>query len=230
MNWNNLLKAEQQQDYFQTMLKSIADERAQGINIFPCDDEIFTAFSLTPFEQVKVVILGQDPYHGDGQAHGLSFSVKPGIKVPPSLANMYKELATDIDDFKLPNHGCLTPWAKQGVLLLNTVLTVRKANAHSHSKLGWERYTDKVIELLNEHSSGLVFMLWGSHAQKKGKFIDTDKHCVLTSVHPSPLSAYRGFLGCKHFSKANDYLIKHKKNAIHWPLDNIENTDQISLL
>ncbi|WNC67861.1 uracil-DNA glycosylase [Thalassotalea nanhaiensis] len=230
MNWNNLLKAEQQQDYFQAMLKNIADERAQGITIFPSDDEIFTAFSLTPFEQVKVVILGQDPYHGDGQAHGLSFSVKPGVKVPPSLANMYKELNTDIEGFKTPNHGCLSSWAKQGVLLLNTVLTVRKANAHSHAKLGWETYTDKVIELLNEQSNGVVFMLWGSHAQKKGKFIDTEKHCVLSTVHPSPLSAYRGFLGCKHFSKANDYLINNKQTAINWQLNNLESEGQISLI
>lgn len=230
MNWNNLLKAEQQQDYFQAMLKNIADERAQGITIFPSDDEIFTAFSLTPFEQVKVVILGQDPYHGDGQAHGLSFSVKPGVKVPPSLANMYKELNTDIEGFKTPNHGCLSSWAKQGVLLLNTVLTVKKANAHSHAKLGWETYTDKVIELLNEQSKGVVFMLWGSHAQKKGKFIDTEKHCVLSTVHPSPLSAYRGFFGCKHFSKANDYLIKNKQTAINWQLNNLESEGQISLI
>lgn len=230
MNWNNLLKTEQQQDYFQTMLNVIADERSQGISIFPSDDEIFTAFTLTPFEQVKVVILGQDPYHGEGQAHGLSFSVKPGVKVPPSLANMYKELVTDINGFKVPNHGCLTPWAKQGVLLLNTVLTVQKANAHSHAKLGWESYTDKVIELLNERSSGVIFMLWGSHAQKKGKLIDTNKHCVLTSVHPSPLSAYRGFFGCKHFSKANDYLVRHKQNPINWQLDNIDNSGQISLI
>lgn len=230
MNWNNLLNTEQQQEYFQVMLKNIADERAQGIEVFPSDDEIFTAFSLTSFEQVKVVILGQDPYHGNGQAHGLSFSVKQGVKVPPSLANMYKELVTDVTGFNVPNHGCLTPWAKQGVLLLNTVLTVQKANAHSHAKLGWERYTDKVIELLNERASGVVFMLWGSHAQKKGKFIDPDKHCVLSTVHPSPLSAYRGFFGCKHFSKANEYLISHKQSAINWQLDNIDNDGQISLL
>ncbi|WOH39330.1 uracil-DNA glycosylase [Thalassotalea fonticola] len=230
MNWNNLLSTEQQQEYFQVMLKNIADERAQGIDIYPSNDEILTAFSLTPFAQVKVVILGQDPYHGEGQAHGLSFSVKPGIKVPPSLANMYKELVTDIEGFNTPNHGCLTPWAKQGVLLLNTVLTVQKANAHSHAKLGWERYTDKVIELINQHSSGVVFMLWGSHAQKKGKFIDTNKHFVLSTVHPSPLSAYRGFFGCKHFSKANKYLISQKQSAINWQLDNIDNEGQISLL
>ena len=165
---------------------------------------------------MKVVILGQDPYHGPGQAHGLAFSVLPGVAVPPSLANMYKELQTDIADFTRPNHGYLESWARQGVLLLNTVLTVEAGNAHSHAKLGWETFTDKVIALINEHCEGVVFLLWGSHAQKKGSFIDRNRHHVLQAPHPSPLSAHRGFMGCGHFSKTNEYLTERNQPAINW--------------
>lgn len=218
MNWNTLLKAEQNKPYFVQMQQTIAAQRQADVCVFPHQDEVFNAFTLTPFDNVKVVILGQDPYHGAGQAHGLSFSVKPGVKVPPSLANMYKELATDIEGFKVPSHGNLSHWAEQGVLLLNTVLTVEQGKAHSHAKLGWETYTDKVIELLNNHRRGLVFLLWGAHAQKKGKIIDANKHAVLNCVHPSPLSAYRGFFGCQHFSKTNQYLRQQQHRPIDWHL------------
>ncbi|MGB0861253.1 MAG: uracil-DNA glycosylase [Pseudoalteromonas spongiae] len=216
--WTDLLAVEKQQDYFKDTLDYVAKRRAEGVNVFPPADEVFSAFSSTAFEDVKVVILGQDPYHGPNQAHGLAFSVKPGIKAPPSLANMYKELATDIDGFTIPNHGYLQAWAEQGVLLLNTVLTVEQGQAHSHKKLGWETFTDRVIAALNEHGDGIVFLLWGSHAQKKGRHIDTTKHVVFNGPHPSPLSAYRGFFGCKHFSKANDALIAMGKTPINWLL------------
>jgi len=165
-----------------------------------------------------VVILGQDPYHGEHQAQGLSFSVPKGEKIPPSLRNIYKELHNDIDDFTLPTHGHLSSWAKQGVLLLNTVLTVEQGQAHSHKHLGWEQYTDKIIALINEHLTGVVFLLWGAHAQKKGKNINNDKHYILTAPHPSPLSAHRGFLGCRHFSKTNDILLQNGQKQINWCL------------
>ena len=219
--WTDVLAVEKQQDYFKDTLDYVAKRRAEGVNVFPPADEVFSAFSSTAFEDVKVVILGQDPYHGPNQAHGLAFSVKPGIKAPPSLANMYKELATDIDGFTIPNHGYLQTWAEQGVLLLNTVLTVEQGQAHSHKKLGWETFTDRVIAALNEHGDGIVFLLWGSHAQKKGRHIDTTKHVVFNGPHPSPLSAYRGFFGCKHFSKANDALLAMGKTPINWHLNNL---------
>ena len=199
--WSDLLAAEKQQAYFQDTLAYVDARRAEGVTVYPPKDEVFNAFRTPEFEQIKVVILGQDPYHGPDQAHGLCFSVKPGIKPPPSLANMYKELATDIDGFQIPEHGYLQPWAEQGVFLLNTVLTVEAGQAHSHKHLGWEQFTDRVISALSEHGQGIVFMLWGSHAQKKGKSIDTTKHHVLNGPHPSPLSAYRGFFGCRHFSR-----------------------------
>ena len=188
-----------------------------------CDDhppqnEVFSAFSLTEFDQVKVVILGQDPYHRPNQAHGLSFSVKPPVTPPPSLVNIYKELSTDIEGFVIPHHGYLVEWAKQGVLLLNTVLTVEEGKANSHANWGWEAFTDKVIAQLNAHRENIVFLLWGSHAQKKGAFIDRNKHCVLTAPHPSPLAAHRGFFGCHHFSKANEYLKAHGMAEINWQL------------
>lgn len=218
--WNLLLKAEHNKPYFLAMQQEIAKQRQAGVNIYPEDSDIFNAFKLTPFEQVKVVILGQDPYHGEGQAHGLAFSVQDHVKTPPSLANMYKELATDISDFTIPKNGNLTHWAEQGVLLLNTVLTVQRANAHSHAKLGWETYTDTVIDIINQQKQNVVFILWGAHAQKKGKLIDSEKHKVLTSVHPSPLSAYRGFFGCQHFSKTNQYLRTTQQAEINWLLPN----------
>ena len=220
--WDDVIGAEQQQDYFQQTIAYVAQERASGKAIFPLDQDVFSAFTATEFNQVKVVILGQDPYHGPNQAHGLCFSVLPGVKTPPSLMNMYKELAQDIPGFTIPQHGYLQSWAEQGVLLLNTVLTVEQSKAHSHAKTtGWEIYTDKVIEALNQHRSGVVFLLWGAHAQKKGQFIDRAKHYVLEASHPSPLSAYRGFLGCKHFSKANELLENQGVVAIDWCLPSI---------
>ncbi|WP_438864560.1 uracil-DNA glycosylase [Neptunicella sp.] len=218
MDWSELLGSEKQQDYFQQIMAFVQQRRAEGVEVYPPAADVFNAFKLTPLDKVKVVILGQDPYHGPGQAHGLCFSVKPDIPAPPSLQNMYKELATDIEGFQIPSHGYLQSWAEQGVLLLNTVLTVERGQAHSHSKIGWERFTDKVIEQLNQHTEGLVFMLWGSHAQKKGRIIDKQRHHVLAGPHPSPLSAYRGFFGCKHFSQANKLLAEQGKQPINWRL------------
>jgi uracil-DNA glycosylase len=185
--------------------------------IYPPGSQWFAAFNSTPFDQVRLVILGQDPYHGAGQAHGLCFSVLPGVKVPPSLANIYKELADDLGIVP-PDHGCLTSWAQQGVLLLNATLTVEQANAGAHQGKGWEQFTDRAIRALNDQRQGIVFLLWGSYAQKKGAFIDQSRHLVLKSVHPSPLSAYRGFLGCKHFSAANQYLQQQGQSGIDWQL------------
>lgn len=219
--WKDVIGSEKTQPYFQHILQQVESAIAAGKTVYPPKSDIFNAFKLTEFEQVKVVILGQDPYHGPNQAHGLAFSVKPTIAPPPSLLNMYKELSEDIADFQIPNHGYLVSWAEQGVLLLNTVLTVERGLAHSHAKFGWETFTDRVIEKLNQEQTGLVFLLWGSHAQKKGQFIDRTKHCVLTAPHPSPLSAHRGFLGCKHFSKTNDYLVSIGKQPINWHLANL---------
>ena len=218
LTWQDVIGAEKQQDYFQQTLNFVESERAAGKAIFPPAKDVFNAFRATEFNDVKVLILGQDPYHGPRQAHGLCFSVLPGIKTPPSLVNMYKELAQDIDGFQIPAHGYLQSWAEQGVLLLNTVLTVEQGKAHSHSKTGWETFTDKVIEAVNQHQSGVVFLLWGSHAQKKGRFIDRNKHHVLAAPHPSPLSAHRGFFGCRHFSQANQILNAQGKATIDWHL------------
>jgi uracil-DNA glycosylase len=216
MNWTSLLGAEKKEPYFLALMAFVQSQRDAGINIFPPHSEVFNAFALTPAEDVKIVILGQDPYHGSGQAHGLCFSVRDGIRVPPSLANIYKELDTDIEGFSLPRNGNLTKWAEQGVLLLNTVLTVEEANAHSHKGKGWETFTDKVIMQISEHMEDVIFLLWGKPAQQKSTLINADKHHIFTSVHPSPLSAYRGFLGCKHFSQANSLLRKLGKEAIDW--------------
>ncbi|BBC40976.1 uracil-DNA glycosylase [Photobacterium damselae subsp. piscicida] len=215
-SWQNFLQQQQQQKYFEQIQSYVANARQQGKVVYPPEDDVFSAFTATPLDQVKVVILGQDPYHGPDQAHGLSFSVKPGVKTPPSLANMYKELATDIDGFTIPEHGYLQSWAEQGVLLLNTVLTVEQGNAHSHAKIGWETFTDKVIEHIDQECEGVIFLLWGAHAQKKGKKINTQKHHVLKSAHPSPLSAYRGFFGCQHFSQTNTLLQAMNKTPITW--------------
>ena len=176
--------------------------------IYPPGTQIFNALDSTPFEQVRVVILGQDPYHGPGQAHGLCFSVQHGVRVPPSLANIYREIEADLG-IKAPHHGCLQTWAEQGVLLLNAVLTVERAQAGAHQGKGWERFTDRIVAELNEGRESLVFLLWGSHAMKKGAHIDRERHLILTAPHPSPLSAYRGFFGCRHFSKTNAWLEKH---------------------
>lgn len=194
----------------------LAEKRA-GKRIFPPGPEIFAALDATPFDAVKVVILGQDPYHGPGQAHGLCFSVRPGVPVPPSLGNVFAEIEDDLGIAR-PDHGCLTPWAERGVLLLNSVLTVQAHRAASHRGKGWEGFTDRVIDELNRGREGLVFLLWGSYAQAKGKLIDTRRHCVLKAPHPSPLSAHRGFLGCRHFSKANQYLEANGQSPVTWSL------------
>ncbi|MBE3669556.1 uracil-DNA glycosylase [Vibrio navarrensis] len=218
LTWHDVIGAEKQQAYFQQTLSFVDAERQAGKVIYPPAKDVFNAFRFTEFNQVKVVILGQDPYHGPNQAHGLCFSVLPGIKPPPSLLNMYKELAQDIEGFQIPAHGFLQSWAEQGVLLLNTVLTVEQGKAHSHATSGWEVFTDRVIEAINQHQQGVVFLLWGSHAQKKGRFIDRNKHYVLSASHPSPLSAHRGFLGCRHFSQTNQLLSQQGKTPIHWHL------------
>ncbi|CNF68378.1 uracil-DNA glycosylase [Yersinia frederiksenii] len=216
LSWHDVIGQEKEQPYFQDTLAYVAAQRSAGKTIYPAQKDVFNAFRLTELDQVKVVILGQDPYHGPNQAHGLSFSVLPGVPAPPSLVNMYKELATDIPGFQRPNHGYLQSWAEQGVLLLNTVLTVEAGNAHSHANLGWETFTDKVIAALNEHRDGVIFMLWGAHAQKKGRIIDAQRHFLLKAPHPSPLSAHRGFLGCKHFSQANHLLQQQGLPPIDW--------------
>lgn len=216
--WKEAIGEEKEKPYFQHILQQVHQARQAGITVYPPQNEVFSSFSLTEFDQVKVVILGQDPYHRPHQAHGLSFSVKPPVAPPPSLVNIYKELSSDIEGFVIPHHGYLVDWAKQGVLLLNTVLTVEEGNPNSHARLGWETFTDKVIEQLNQHREHIVFLLWGSHAQKKGAFIDRNKHCVLTAPHPSPLAAHRGFFGCHHFSKTNAYLTAHGMSEINWQL------------
>jgi uracil-DNA glycosylase len=209
-------------DYLQRLemreLSAFLRQRKQaGARIFPPGPQIFAAFDATPFDAVKVVILGQDPYHGAGQAHGLCFSVLSGVPVPPSLLNIYKELQDDVGIAR-PDHGCLLPWARQGVLLLNSVLTVEEGRAGAHQNKGWEGFTDHVIQTLATQREGLVFLLWGSYAQAKGKVIDTRRHRVLRAPHPSPLSAHRGFLGCKHFSMANEYLARRGQIPINWAL------------
>lgn len=214
--WNDVIEQEKKKDYFKQTLTFIQSEREAGKVIYPSDTDVFNAFFLTEINDVKVVIIGQDPYHGPNQAHGLCFSVLPDVKTPPSLVNMYKELAQDIASFEIPKHGFLQSWAKQGVLLLNTVLTVEQGKAHSHSKAGWEQFTDKIISVIDQECQGVVFLLWGAHAQKKGKVIDRNKHYVLNAPHPSPLSAHRGFLGCKHFSLTNEFLVDTGRKPIDW--------------
>ncbi|KAA3666544.1 uracil-DNA glycosylase [Pectobacterium carotovorum] len=216
LTWHDVLAQEKQQPYFINTLEFVGKERAAGKTIYPPQKDVFNAFRFTELHQVKIVILGQDPYHGPNQAHGLSFSVRPGVPAPPSLGNIYKELASDIPGFEIPRHGFLQSWAEQGVLLLNTVLTVEAGQAHSHANLGWETFTDRVIAALNEQREGLIFLLWGSHAQKKGNIIDQQRHHILKSPHPSPLSAHRGFLGCKHFSQANQLLEQQGLSPIDW--------------
>nr|WP_314269344.1 uracil-DNA glycosylase [uncultured Kingella sp.] len=216
--WQEAIGAEKAQPYFRQILTHVRAERESGQTVYPPAADVFNAFKYTEFADVKVVILGQDPYHNEGQAHGLAFSVREGVAVPPSLVNIYKELADDIAGFSVPPHGCLTRWAEQGVLLLNTVLTVRAHRAHSHADLGWETFTDRVVAQINAGRENVVFMLWGSHAQKKGTMIDRSRHLVLSAPHPSPLSAYRGFFGCRHFSRANAYLAAHGITPIDWQL------------
>ena len=216
-SWKAALAPEFDSVYMANLKRFLKDEYAAGKAIFPKGSEYFRALDLTPLDSVKVVILGQDPYHGDGQAHGLCFSVKPDVKVPPSLVNIYKEIEADLG-IPRPHHGFLEHWAKQGVLLLNSVLTVERGLAASHQGRGWEKFTDKVIETVNGLDHPVVFMLWGSYAQKKASFVDTTKHLVLKAPHPSPFSAHRGFLGCGHFSKANAFLEKNGRTPVDWSL------------
>lgn len=217
-SWKSYLDPEFEKDYMLQLKTFLASEKQNGYTILPRSKEVFNAFNHTPFDQVKIVIIGQDPYHGVGQAHGLSFSVRKGIAIPPSLQNIYKELINDIPEFSYPPHGELTQWADQGVLLLNATLTVRASQAGSHQQKGWEIFTDKAISVLNEHRSGLIFMLWGRFAQQKIPLIDTSRHHVLTAAHPSPFSAYNGFFGCKHFSKANSILLEEGTQAVDWQI------------
>ena len=216
-SWQPYLNAEFDLPYMQQLKSFLQAEKQQQKTIYPHSSNWFHALEATPLDEVKVVIIGQDPYHQPGQAHGLCFSVQPGVKVPPSLVNIYKELQSDLG-IAPANHGYLENWAQQGVLLLNAVLTVVDSNANAHQGKGWETFTDKVISVVNEHCEKVVFMLWGSYAQKKGAVIDTQKHLVLKAPHPSPLSAHRGFLGCKHFSQANAYLESNDKAEIDWQL------------
>ena len=204
-------------DDMRTLSTFLRARRQQGARIFPPAANIFAALDATPFDRTKVVILGQDPYHGAGQAHGLCFSVQPGVPVPPSLDNIFKELQRDLGIAR-PDHGCLMPWARQGVLLLNAVLTVEEGRAGAHAGKGWEGFTDHVVDALNRERQGLVFLLWGSYAQAKGKVIDTSRHRVLRAPHPSPLSAHRGFIGCGHFSATNEYLARRGQAPVDWSL------------
>lgn len=216
-DWDNLLKDEFQKEYYQNLRKFLVDEYNNHI-IYPHMNNIFNALKYTSFENTRVVILGQDPYHGENQAHGLCFSVQKGVAIPPSLKNMYKELNADLG-CNIPNHGELTKWAKQGVLLLNTALTVRAGQANSHRGKGWENLTDEIIRIMNNKKEPVVFILWGGNAKTKLGLITNPQHLVLTAAHPSPLSAYNGFFGCRHFSKTNDFLISHNLTPIDWQID-----------
>lgn len=214
LTWNEILEEEMKKDYYQD-LQAFVQRRREEVRVFPEEKNVFRALELTPFESVKVVILGQDPYHGFGQAHGLSFSVQKGTPLPPSLRNIYKELQEDLGG-ELPTEGDLSHWAKQGVLLLNTVLTVEEGNANSHKGMGWERLTNRLIESLNELNHPVIFILWGKPAQDKEKLITNPNHVILKAPHPSPLSAYRGFFGSKPFSKVNEILIQQGQTPIRW--------------
>jgi len=214
LSWRNLLANEFEKEYFNS-LRQIIKNKYINKKIFPPSNLIFNAFNLTPVKKVKIIIIGQDPYHGEGQAHGLSFSVPKGTKIPPSLINVYKELKTDIGK-DIPKDGLLEGWAKQGVLLLNSVLTVESGKANSHKNIGWERFTESAIDLISRKRNNLVFLLWGKYAHKKENFIYPNNHLILKSVHPSPLSAYNGFFGSKHFSKTNTFLKKHNIEEILW--------------
>ncbi|SFT97561.1 Uracil-DNA glycosylase [Algoriphagus locisalis] len=213
-SWSEALHTTFEQQFFKDLVAFVRDEYG-STKVFPPGKEIFNAFDHCPIDEVKVVILGQDPYHGPGQAHGLSFSVKPRVPFPPSLLNIFKEIETDLGK-PMPTDGDLTRWADQGVFLLNATLTVRAHQAGSHQKKGWEEFTDEVIRTISERREHIVFLLWGAYAQKKSALIDSKKHLILKAPHPSPLSSYRGFFGCKHFSKANEYLVAQGKKPIEW--------------
>lgn len=216
-NWTEIIGDIKRESYFYQIMEKVNKEYSE-FEILPPKNEIFEAFRVTDFAQLKVVILGQDPYHGQGQAHGLAFSVLPEIPIPPSLKNIYKELADDIPNFIIPKHGYLENWANQGVFLLNNVLTVRSGQPQSHHFIGWQLFTDEIIRRINSHKEHVVFMLWGASAQTKEKMIDGSRHLILKAPHPSPLSAHRGFFGCHHFSKANEFLLAQGQKSINWQL------------
>ncbi len=216
-SWLEHLQPEFEKPYMLQLKQFLLQQKQAGKIIYPESKNIFNAFNSTPLNNVKVIILGQDPYHGPKQAHGLCFSVQHGVVAPPSLKNMFKEIERDLH-LPEPNHGCLQTWAEQGVLLLNATLTVEQASAGAHQGQGWEQFTDRAIQIVNEQREGVVFLLWGSYAQKKGQLIDRNKHLILTAPHPSPLSAYRGFIGCGHFSQANKYLELQRQTPIDWRL------------
>ena len=218
-SWLPVLGPEQDKPYYKELYRFVSDERRK-YTIYPPGQDVFNALRYTPYEQVRVMIIGQDPYHEEGQAHGLSFSVRPGIQPPPSLVNIFKELHDDVA-FRIPNHGCLIPWAERGVLLLNAVLTVRAHQANSHQGKGWETFTDTVIRAVNQKNTRVVFLLWGSYAQRKTELIDLTRHTILKAPHPSPLSASRGFFGCKHFSKANAALAAANLPPVDWQLNDL---------
>lgn len=218
-SWLPVLGAEQEKPYYQELYRFVGEERRKYA-VYPPGNDVFNALRYTPYDQVRVMILGQDPYHEEGQAHGLAFSVRPGVKPPPSLLNIFKELHDDIG-FRIPNHGCLIQWAERGVLLLNTVLTVRAHQANSHQGKGWEIFTDTVLQAVNRKETPVVFLLWGSPAQRKAELIDAGRHIILKAPHPSPLSANRGFFGCRHFSKANAALQAAGQPPVDWQLDDL---------
>lgn len=215
LSWKEKLAEEKKKDYFKNIISKIGADRNSGKILYPSDSEIFNALKFTELKNIKVVILGQDPYHGPNQAHGLAFSVKKGVKKPPSLNNIFKELNSDLN-IPIPLNGSLESWAKEGVLLLNSVLSVEASNAGSHANYGWQEFTDKIIEIINDNLKNVVFLLWGSYAQKKASIVDPKKHHILKAPHPSPLSAHRGFLGCKHFSKTNQFLKSVGKSEVNW--------------
>lgn len=217
-SWLKVLGSEFEKPYMKALKEQLQEEKIRGHVVYPKGSDIFNAFQSTPFDAVKVVLLGQDPYHGPGQAHGLSFSVQKGIAIPPSLQNMYKELKNDIPGFMMPTHGNLSHWAEQGVLLLNASLTVRANTAGSHQKKGWETFTDTVIHKISEQTTGIIFLLWGKFAQAKAALIDQQKHVILRAAHPSPLSAHNGFFGSGHFSKVNEILEREGKKPIDWQI------------
>lgn len=219
-SWNEFFEQEQQEDYFIELMDKVKDARSKG-NVYPPEEDMFSCFKLCPYDQVKVVILGQDPYHGAGQAHGLSFSVKPGVKVPPSLKNIYKELKSDLD-IDPPDHGYLVSWAQQGVLMMNTSWSVEEGKAASHKKFGWTKFTNRVLEELNRYPKPLVFILWGNHAIDAAKGIDNPNHYLIKGVHPSPLAAKGGFFGSKPFSLTNQYLTEAGRKPIDWKIENIQ--------
>lgn len=220
LNWHSLLSEEKKSFYFKKIFTTLHDKNKKGIIIYPKKKDIFNAFRVTTFESTKVVIIGQDPYHGPNQAHGLAFSTPPKtLPLPPSLNNIYTELTSDIPDIVTPKHGCLLSWATEGVLLLNSILTVEQGKSRSHANIGWEKFTDKIIQILNIYKKNIVFLLWGRYAQNKGNFINDKKHHILTTSHPSPMSAQYGFMGCRHFSKTNRFLIQKNIQPVNWHIN-----------